>query len=372
MSLLQRLLADERGTTAVLTALSLAAILGFLALGMESARGLHSKRLLQAAVDQGAKAGVLALRAGAPADPGAEAKALAGLTLAGGDVALRSAWPPASGPFKADRSAVELEAARTRAPGMAGFLGDTGGEIRARAVARLVPVARGCLLAAGQTGALAVRPADLILSGCSALSPLEGVPALRLEEADPYRSRVLPAPSGCSASGLRVGGELTVAGGGSAVFCDGLVVEPGGRVTLGPGVHVVDGGMLIVHAGGLLDTREATIILRGTGGRLPAAASFRPGSVVSLLAPATGPTAGLALVAAAPVASAHSLTTRTLTVHGAIRFPGAMLRFEGNSSGGCAQLIASSITIVGETRLSGTCAVAGMEPLLDRVAMLVE
>ncbi|MFN7176248.1 MAG: TadE/TadG family type IV pilus assembly protein, partial [Thermaurantiacus sp.] len=53
MSCASGLLADRRGSTAILTAFSLALVLGFVALGIEAARGLQVQRALQAAADSG-------------------------------------------------------------------------------------------------------------------------------------------------------------------------------------------------------------------------------------------------------------------------------------------------------------------------------
>ncbi len=374
MSLAGRLLADERGTTAVLTAFSLAGLLGFVALGMEAARGLHMQRTLQTAADAAARAGALALRAGGAANPAREAAALAADLASGAEA--RVAWPPRSGPHARDPLAIEVELARPQTPVMAAFLGGSGGgAVRARAVARLEPMRAGCILALrpGLPGTIATsRPADLLLEGCEGLSAAAGIPELRLAEADPYRHLLLPAPSGCTVNALRVSGRMAVPGGQTAVFCNGLAVVAGGELVLGPGVHVVDGGLLTVQPGGTLVADGATVILRGTGGRRPAVANILPGARVVLRAPPAGPTAGLAMASSGEPAPSHALASPGLAVTGAIYLPGSTLRFAGNGSGGCAQLIADQVAIAGPTRLRASCPGTGMAPILDRVARLVE
>ncbi len=375
---LRRLACDERGATAVLTALVLAAILGFLALGIEAALGLLAQRRLQEAADSAARAGALALRAGPHPPAAAEARAVAEglLPEAAREARVLVHHPPASGAHRGDPAAVEVRIDAARAPLLAGFLGGSGGRLAARAVARLVTVGEGCILALLPRSADSVRlirPSDLLLSDCGILSAGGGVPALRLEEADPYRGRALEPPAGCTATGLVVSGTLVVPPGRPAVFCNGLTVAAGGRVTLGAGLHVVDGGTLAVLPGGTLVSEGATILLTGRGGRRPAVTNVQPGAVVRLRAPETGEGAGLALLSDRPSLTTHFLTSPALSLIGAVRLPGSTLLFAGNPTGGCAQLIADRIVIAGPSRLTaGGCAGTGMVPLLDRVARLAE
>ncbi|MFN7175855.1 MAG: hypothetical protein ACK4MX_03095, partial [Thermaurantiacus sp.] len=214
--------------------------------------------------------------------------------------------------------------------------------------------------------------ADLRLNSCEMLHAGGGVPQLRLAEADPYRGRLLPQPTGCTATALVVTGQLAIAPGQSAVFCNGLTIAAGGVVQLGPGLHVVDGGILTVMPGGTLVADRATILLRGTGGRMQASINVQNGARVTLVAPPTGPGAGLALVAARAAPIALGLTSLFLNVTGAIHAPESALIFHGNSGGGCAQLVAQSIVISGFSQLQAACAGTGMLPIVDRIALLAE
>jgi hypothetical protein len=373
MSVVRALLADRRGGTAILTALSLALILGFVALGVETARGLNAKKTLQGAADAAARAGALAIRAGMP-DPAAEARRIALAAPIGADARVAANWPPASGLHSGDVAAVEVFLARPRIPLLGRFLGDQGGEVTARAVARLRPGPQACLLALGAaTDSLSVpRPSELRLDGCGVLAAASGVPSLRLWEADPYRGRVLPQPTGCTASGLMVTGEVVIPAGHSAVFCNGVTIAGTGSLRLGPGVHVVDGGFLTVASGGRLIAEQATILLRGTGGRPPAGANVQPGARVTLVAPAPGPGAGLALAAIGAGSAPVGLTSPFLSVTGAVHAPERAILFAGNAAGGCAQLVADRIVVAGPSRLRGDCPGSGMQPIVDRVARLVE
>lgn len=373
MTLLRALLADRRGGTAILTALSLSLILGFVALGIESARGLNLQRTLQGAADAGARAGVLAIRAGIP-NPATEAERIAAAVPGAAGAKIEILWPPVGGAHAGDVAAVEVVLARQRIPLLGSLLDDAGGAVTARAVAWLQPGPAACLLALRPApGSLSVpRPSDLRLDGCGLLAADEGIPALRLREADPYRARILPQPSGCTANNLLVTAQLVVPAGQGAVFCNGLTVAGTGSVRLGPGVHVIDGGMLTVLPGGTLVADGATVLLRGTAGRAPAGANVQPGARVTLIAPSSGPGAGLALVATGAGASAVGLTSPFLSVTGAVHAPESLLVFAGNAAGGCAQLIADRILLSGATRLRADCAGSGMQPIRDRVVRLVE
>ncbi|MFN3590973.1 MAG: TadE/TadG family type IV pilus assembly protein, partial [Thermaurantiacus sp.] len=281
MSCASGLLADRRGSTAILTAFSLALVLGFVALGIEAARGLQVQRALQAAADSGTRAGVLAIRAGAP-DPVTESLRIAQAAAPAADAEVDVRWPPATGAHVGDLSAMEMRLSRKRTPILGRFIGDPGGQVAARAVARLKAGPEACLLALQPVpGSIRVpRPADLRLNSCGMLHAGGGVPQLRLAEADPYRGRLLPQPTGCTATALVVTGQLAIAPGQSAVFCNGLTIAAGGVVQLGPGLHVVDGGILTVMPGGTLVADRATILLRGTGGRMQASINVQNGARV--------------------------------------------------------------------------------------------
>jgi hypothetical protein len=373
MNHLQGLLEDRRGSTAILTALSLALVLGFVALGIEAARGLQVQRALQAAADSGARAGVLAIRAGA-IDPVAEARDIAQAIAPAADADAEIHWPPAEGAYQGDLSALEMVLSRSRSPILGSFIGDSGGIVAVRAVARLQAGPEACLLALRPAaGSISVpRPADLRLDNCGMIHAGDAVPPLRLAEADPYRRRLLPQPAGCTGNALVVSGSLAIPSGQSAVFCNGLTIAAGGTVQLGPGLHVVDGGLLTVMPGGTLVADRATILLRGTGGRQQASINVQNGARVTLIAPSTGPGAGLALVAARKAPLAMGLTSLFLNVTGAIHAPDNSLIFHGNSGGGCAQLVADTILISGYSRFSTGCQATGMLPIVDRIALLAE
>jgi Flp pilus assembly protein TadG len=74
---MQRFSHSERGSTAVLTALLLPVLLGFIGLAADAVMWEISKRNMQGAADQAAIAAVVAYQAGAGADPATNARAVA-------------------------------------------------------------------------------------------------------------------------------------------------------------------------------------------------------------------------------------------------------------------------------------------------------
>ncbi len=360
------LLADTSGATAVLTALTLAAAMGFVALGIESATGLHERRQMQDSADAAALAGALGIRSG-----GSEPSALAFAVLrenaftpeTGYTISVKAPHPGQPG------SRVDVDISRVRTARLGGFLDDEGGIIWAHAAAHLVERGTGCILGLATSNAIRIaNPNDLILDGCTLLSTEQGLPLMRVAEADPYRDLPDPVPPPCSVRASVVRGPMTARSGATMLtFCGGLTIEAGGSLTLEPGVYVISGGPLLVRNGGTLSGRNATLLL--TAG---ASVGFAPGAGIDLSAPESGPFAGLAIAGQGSSGSSSLEAGRSQRIVGAIHFPDQSVAFAGSASSPCTQIIANRITIVGPTRLENRCAETGARPMVDRIARLAE
>ena len=98
--------------------------------------------------------------------------------------------------------------------------------------------------------------------------------------------------------------------------------------------------------------------------------SIANGGAVTLTAPTTGPTAGIAFFGD-PVVSGNNQGTETFTggavinITGAIYFPQQTVDFSGGVSNpsGCTQLIAGTINFQGGANFSNNCASAGTSPI---------
>jgi len=195
--MIRTLLKDTSGATAIFTALTLAAAMGFVALGIESATGLQERRQMQDTADAAALAGALAIRTGGNGDPASVAHALisenALTRMPDTTVSVRSL---------VEKSRIEVDISRPRASRFFGLIADSGGEIRVHSAAQLEEMAEGCLLGLAPVAAIRInRRSDLDLDGCKALSTDDGLSRIRVAEADPYRDLIPAEPTSCAIRG---------------------------------------------------------------------------------------------------------------------------------------------------------------------------
>jgi hypothetical protein len=211
----------------------------------------------------------------------------------------------------------------------------------------------------------------------------------------------LNAPCGLFSNGNCAGHDLTL-GAGTYTIMGGMEVT-GGNVTLNPngtsiGTYIIDGagggcggagsniGLCMTF--GDLNGQNETIVLTGAAGNwAPAfdAASGFSVDGISLTAPQSGPTAGLAVFqnpnnpgGTAPtnyaVGGQYSGSVGFLDVTGALYFPSQALDFVGvtaDLNNVCLQLIAGTISITGLAWLNDTCP-AGVSPIAGLSIGLVE
>jgi hypothetical protein len=369
-SLGRGLCADERGASTIFTALSLSAILGFVALGLNAAGGLAVKRDLQLAADHGAEAGARALRSRMAAVPVARALALDNLgdTSGNDDATVVVEWPPKTGSRAGDPLAIAVEITQPRTMLLGGFLGADLSMVKGRAVGAVIQVAPACLLALEPTpgGLSETGSGRLILDGCEAFAAGPLIPAARLPQANPYS---VPAASvmACVPGTLTVSGLLVVGNGAlPKAACGGVRVVAGGQLRV-EGLTWRLAGPLSVEAGGRLETSGATL---WTG---PHPVSFAPGAKVVLGPPASGSMAGVALLGASTGASTTSrlLAGSDQILTGAILLPAQTVELAGNGAD-CTQVVARRVVVAGVTRLGHSCAGVGVKTIMDQRVALVE
>jgi hypothetical protein len=192
---------------------------------------------------------------------------------------------------------------------------------------------------------------------------------------DPYAGVAVPSYSGCQQNNYKLTGNksdsLSASGTTPYVFCNGLTIMGGSSLTLGPGVYVIDQGILDLKGGATLNaTGGVTIILANhTTGGSPADASIAANATVNLVAPTTGATAGIALFQdRVNCTSCGDLIAggSSLNITGAIYFPNNPVTFTGGSSTGgsqCTQLIAYTITFKGNSTFNSSCSSAGTKTI---------
>ena len=187
---------------------------------------------------------------------------------------------------------------------------------------------------------------------------------------DPYANVSIPSYSGCNQTNFHLSGgasqTLSVGSSGVYVFCNGLNLSGGASLTLNPGIYVINGGSFNLSGGTTFNaTGGVTIVLTGSTAAGYATANISGGANVSITAPTSGPTAGLAFFQDrnAPSSGTDSFsggTTQTIT--GAIYFPHQAVNYSGGATAGgsnCTQLIAYTMTFSGGSTFNNNCAGVG-------------
>ena len=414
--ILSRLADDTSGATAIVAALVSTVLIGFVGLGSETGLWYYKHRSMQAAADSGAVGAAVALQLG-NAGYAAEAKATAakyGFTDATAGTTVTVNKPPATGNFKANASAVEVIVQQPQTALFSSLFLASGPTISARAVALQGVAGNDCVLAL-DTGAsastfgngttdvnlvacgLAVNSnsssalnlvggatmtADsasivggYVDSGQATITTTHGIKTGADAVANPYGSMTIPPFSGCNSLSLSPHATTSVSGG--ATFCNGFSLNAGMTLNLSDGVYVIDRGSLTVNGGATLNVNNATVILTSSTGSNYATATINGGANVTVTAPTTGPTAGMAFWqdANAPKGTVDKFAGgATQNIEGAVYLPNQIISFAGGTQtgGGCIQLVADEIRFVGNSNLEINCTGKGTKAIGSSTAKLVE
>lgn len=190
------------------------------------------------------------------------------------------------------------------------------------------------------------------VSGNATLS-LSGTAATYVQPAiNPYAGTQIPSYSGCSQTNYTLNPNTlaTISAGATPyVFCGDTDIK--GNLTLGPGIYVIDNGSFTAESQATITGTGVTIILTGTSiGTM----TINGGATVTLSAPTSGATAGIALWIdqSAPNANTDNLNGGSgQNINGVIYMPSQNVTFNGGTSGttSCLQLIAQSVTFLGNS-----------------------
>lgn len=408
---------ETKGSVIVLAAVLIPVIVGGLGLWVETGYWHHMQRKVQHAADMAAEAAAVRLRAGDSLTrirTNTARIATASGLLASGQVTVNI--PPTSGAKAGAVDAVEVILTEDHPRWFTAIYAGTRVTLAGRAVAVIEGGATACMLALSPsaTSGIAVSGStNVVMDGCdlaanavsasaydmgsggSALKTgciytvggavttggltLTGCPAVKTNSAasrDPYRSVAEPALWGPCRNG-NVGkpsttetvtpADLHPNGMKSIRFCNGLDIK--GTVNLAPGLYIVEGGGLTINGGTVGSANAAAI--SGTGVTFlmaPGAEIKLNGNVtINLAAPTTGPTSGILFFGSRnSTGMSHVINGNNGSVlQGAIYTPTAHIQFSGNSAGtnGCTQVIASTITMTGNSTLKASCALSGTKDL---------
>jgi Putative Flp pilus-assembly TadE/G-like len=411
---------SRRGAVAVLVALMLVVIIGFVSLGSEVVLLLLTSRQMQSAADAAALGAVSAELSGSPSDYTHEAFALAAAAgFANGQngttVTINS--PPATGNYQGSTGTVEVLIAQPQTLALAKVVYPGPFTIRARTVAMTkgavdcileldsssttgVSVTNGavvnlnqCGLAVNATGSSAVLVdggATLTTTSVSVgglVSVTNGgeingpdgtsivgtnkIQTLQPAFANPYGNTPVPTGSGCKYGSLGPDKPLTLKHSpglqtlnADGVYCGGLVMSNDAQVTMNSGVYIIKGGTFNIGGAVQLNGTGVTIVLTGSGSDY-AIATIGNGATVNLTAPNTGSTAGLVFFQDpnAPKTGTDDFEGgSTVALTGALYFPSQTVIYSNGTSSTslCTQLIAWHVQFQGGASFSSNCANTGV------------
>jgi hypothetical protein len=424
---LHALAADCSGGVAVTLGLSFLVTAGFAGLAVEVGDWYLTKRTMQGAADSAAYSATTAKAVGGTASAyTSEAKSVAGsygYVDQNNGVAVTVNSPPASGNHASDNTAVEVIITRPQPLALASLFLLAPPTIEARAVAS--SGATGCILAldrgnvtdltdsgntilnldncniyvnASDAKALTLSGSATInanavfitgnytTSGHAALNTTQGTHTGVLPADDPYADVPIPSYQGCAQNNFSLSGGLsrtfTTGTSGVMVFCNGFSVSGGSNVTLNPAIYIIDHGDFTLSGNSSLSGSGVTIVLTSSTGANYATVSISGGATVSLTAPTSGPTAGLAFFQDrnAPAAGSNRLTGgSTQNITGVIYFPNQNLTFSGGTTTAgapCTQVLALTLTFSGNSSFNNAstnnCAGTGMRGIGNGFVQLVE
>ena len=402
---LSRFCSDRSGTIAVLTALSLTALVGFAGLGIETTQWYTEKRSIQAASDDAALSAAIAFAKGNTSGYTTEAKSVAGsdgFVDGTNQVSVTVNMPPLSGPYASNASAVQVIITAPAQPVLSRmFISDF--TIGGQGVAIVSPAgtaAGGCVLAlngaaagagtlSGTTsitlnkcsfivdstsnsalimnGNSSLTASNIILGGMDSISNNATITGGVIEHAgnvaDPYAGRTIPTPA---ATCLTIPNKATTLSPGT--YCS-LSVNANQTLALSPGVYIIDGGNVDIAGGGTLTGTGVTIVLTSSVSPLNDTGNIiiNGGAIVTLTAPTTGATAGIVFWQdgrAVDSGRDKMLGGSTMNITGAIYLPSESVTYSGGNTsgngGGCTQIVASIITFTGNSEFDNNCSGTGV------------
>jgi Flp pilus assembly protein TadG len=423
-----RLCRDQKGGIATLTAVSLAMVVGFIGLGTEVSMWYSTTRSMQGASDGAAFTAATALAAGQTSTTfKAAAKAVSsnyGFTDGSNHVTVTVNNPPATGGYTANNLAVEVIISQQETLMFGGPIHAGANTIRARSVALAGTGGNGCVMAldkgdvtditdsGGTTltlnscslyvnspsssaltmsgGATITAQSAYIVgnyttSGGASLTTSAGTHTGTAAATDPYANVQIPSYSGCNKSNTVVSGHSTLnlaptISGGIYVLCNGLNISGAGTVNLAPGTYIIDRGSLSVSGGATLAGSGVTIILTSSTGSSYGTAQISGGAKITLSAPTSGATEGLAFFQDhnAPQASSNSFSGgSTQNITGAIYFPNEQVTYSGgtttaNGGAACTQLLAYKLSFSGGSTFNANCSGTGVASIGVSSTKLVE
>ena len=420
MSLFRRLWQRESGAIAPIAAIMMVAGLGFAGLSIDTAVWYLEKRSMQGAADAAASSATQALIAGGNAVTQARSIAASfGYVNGVDDTTVTVNNPPQHGSKKGVAEAVEVIISRDKTPILASlFLNEI--DIGARAVASGEGDGSGeiCVLAlevsaegigisgsvqltlpncgigvnssnsralnitgSAQISATTISVVGnyrMVGSGTITTTAAAGVQTGQAPFADPYADLTVPSFSGCNYTNFSLSGSGTSTL-NPGVYCNGIVITGSRTITMNPGIYYIDRNKFDVSGSTIINAMGGvSIVLTSSTGANYAKFDITGSARLNLMAPSTGPTAGMAVWQdrRAPTNNNNSINGSSIqNITGAVYFPRQSLTWTGSTVVGgsqCTQVIARTLTFVGSSQMKSTCAGVGTRSFVNRMAALFE
>jgi len=411
---LRRFQHDESGGYLLIGAIVMPVLVGMVGLGTEAGLWYARHHQMQSAADSAAvtaatdyylnqSSGTLTVQAQSIA-------ASYGFVSGTNGVSVTVNHPPLSGSYTSDQRAVEVIINEPQQRLFSSIYASTTVPIQARSVA-LGSGGKGCVIALDPTASGAVTTqgtANVALNGCSlydnsgsttamtvggsstvsadsvnivggisnttGITTQSGVATGQSPIGDPYANASYPGFTGCDQSNFTAKNAVTINPG---VYCGGMKLNAGANVTLNAGIYYLDQGSLTVNGGATLTGTGVTLVFTSSSGHNYASAQINGGAVINLVAPSTGPTAGIVLFGDRNMTVGTSFKLNggsTQVFGGAVYLPRGVVEFAGGaaSTNGCLQMVADTITFTGNANFSINCKGYGTKPLGSSTAQLGE
>jgi hypothetical protein len=158
------------------------------------------------------------------------------------------------------------------------------------------------------------------------------------------------------------------------VYCGGISISGGATVTMSAGTYILLGGGLSVSGGSILsDTSGVTFYNTYGTGHPYGAISLSGGANVQLIAPTTGPLAGILFYQDPTVvggaASTFSGGTSTF-FEGALYFPTTALSYSGSATANYTIIVAKTVSFTGGSTLNANySSLPGGSPVKGNAAL---
>lgn len=384
-------IASAQGSLAMVWALALPVIIGFIALGVEASIWFMHKNDLQAATDAAAIATAYYIETGQPLNIIAGHEMERNGLGSTQHVSLMVNAPPVNGKFMGNHFAVELITSQPLIPLFSKlFLPNLTISARAVAVATPVVDAQGCVMARSKlqtdplmtenkvtlsapdcvfvnsslsnTGTAINAGAAVTLKSIYSSGNLAASDSASFNHSapnvingsvlpDPLRGLPMPQVKPCEFTNFKGGQGGTMNPG---VYCGGVYLGPDTQTVMNPGTYIINGEDFYVDGKANLSGSGVTIILTRN-----ADVNIAPGATISLTAPSGGTYNGI-LFFGNPTSRnyAHSFTGGpTMNLAGWLYFPTQTIYFSGGvtGEGSCTKMIGYEIVFKGTSTLTTSC-----------------